>query len=586
MIKSTKKKQSSKTTKRKRSAAASTKSTTGKTIVEDPVTKRVKSIPKDPITKGTVPTPEQAGGSDTTLTANPLGAGLPDGPSSKSINANIDGPSAPPPSAIGTTGAGTISLNAPTPSAQTSDQTLSSAPSAQVGAAGAGASQLKGSLPDGTPVQPDNEPVKEFLTAQDVAAAQEEHAKKQTERAYGGGGGSGGSGGGLTSQRDPYIAPRVTASRARGRVASWMSVGGFNMSSQEQKRLRATKMAELNRVDDESRSKMMEIIGRSPQMMEAFTGKSTYTFKAESDAAIEKAVDNYSIGMMLERMYKGRLKEIEASEPGYVPSKQTRKNMQKIFATDFDGGYIGALGVNIAKKLSSSWKEPMSIEEKQARQRDEPIVVTEAGDTMTRKSGTVIANKNTLRVNEIELAGSGPLITDTEEKMKNNMLFEGFSYVPPGNSLGPHNRLNNLNYQNAMTRFGMGQLSMPRNYEPYCGPHQQPQQFYESVSPAQVISDILHKRAEDNLNQMAIYQQLVRPEGQLNFNYNTQVSSQGLRRSLPAKTQPVINALREYLPAFDRSGVRTNRLNPMRDIWQGTWNFNQSDSAQGGEGFL
>jgi hypothetical protein len=179
------------------------------------------------------------------------------------------------------------------------------------------------------------------------------------------------------------------------------------------------------------------------------------------------------------------------------------------------------------------------------------------------------------------LAGTGPIETSPEQKDTQNMLFEGFSWVPPGFSLGPHNRLAKLNDQHNVLRFGMEPMSQPRAMYPSNMPHRLPAQFYESVAPAQIVSDMMLQQLKSSLAGYTTAQQLHNPTQIMPYDYNAVPSSQTLQRRTPALTQPIVNNLRHYLPSFDGSGAKTALSNPFRDIWRGTRNYPMFDAGRG-----
>jgi len=178
------------------------------------------------------------------------------------------------------------------------------------------------------------------------------------------------------------------------------------------------------------------------------------------------------------------------------------------------------------------------------------------GDIIDLGPRSTQTGKKTLRP-KIPLAGGDAVKGTAVEEETSNALFEAFSYVPDGFSLGPSNPLHHLNVNNDFMRFGVGQLAEPRSIDPENGIKDEvPTWSNDQPVPlitAQVAADA--KDAVEGANAVAKQEQHPMSFIEDGDDYNVQPSSQALPRPHPTPYQTVYDNHRTFLPSTSPCGL-------------------------------
>lgn len=194
-------------------------------------------------------------------------------------------------------------------------------------------------------------------------------------------------------------------------------------------------------------------------------------------------------------------------------------------------------------------------------------------DVITSGPQSVDVSTKTFRPKYEYQAGEDDIKKSEFDNVQSDALFEAFSWVPAGNGLGPHNRLNALNEQNNLMRFGQESMYQPRREEVIGGTHPMPTPWHDSLTLSELEAiylqrvgrEVIERRTEESIRRAPVHV--------LDDDYDNQPSYKGLPRQAvgPTVFKTVVDNARDFLPWRDPSGFYMN-ADRYTDSRAGTYN--------------
>lgn len=168
---------------------------------------------------------------------------------------------------------------------------------------------------------------------------------------------------------------------------------------------------------------------------------------------------------------------------------------------------------------------------------------------------TEVATK-TLRP-KFPIAGGDAVKGTVVEEETSNVVFEAFSWVPPGNGLGPHNRLDKLNQANDFVRFGVGPLDMPRKHDPENGIKREIPAFQNDMPAPMIVDTVMEDVKTAREQGKAIEKEDRQPTSTIEDgpDMNHAPSSQALPRPRISPFLTVYDNQRTFYPPLTPAGL-------------------------------